>query len=210
MSEVVLKELQDGVATLTLNRPERLNAWTQELERAYFDGAGRVRSLARRARDRRDRRGRGFCAGADMQELQTLGEHGVERRAGRAGAHPADIPADRAQADHRGDQRPMRGHRAGAGADVRSALRRRGREADDRVRSPRPGRRARHLLGASSPGRSGARAGPAPVRARRARARSRGDGSGQHGDGGARRCSSRRSPTRATWPSTARRRAWRR
>ncbi len=36
MSEVVLIEVEDGVAMLTLNRPERLNAWTQELEHAYF------------------------------------------------------------------------------------------------------------------------------------------------------------------------------
>lgn len=77
MSEVVLKELQDGVATLTLNRPERLNAWTQELERAYFTALGEcaaspdVRVIVVTGA------GRGFCAGADMQELQTLGEHGV-------------------------------------------------------------------------------------------------------------------------------------
>ena len=36
MSEVVQCEIKDGVALLTLNRPERLNAWTGEMERAYF------------------------------------------------------------------------------------------------------------------------------------------------------------------------------
>ncbi|HTA37203.1 MAG TPA: enoyl-CoA hydratase [Solirubrobacteraceae bacterium] len=84
MSEVVLKSVQDGVAVLTLNRPERLNAWTQELERAYFGLLGEC------ATDEQVRvivvtgAGRGFCAGADMQELQTLGEDGVseEQRSG--------------------------------------------------------------------------------------------------------------------------------
>lgn len=77
MSEVVLKQVQDGVATLTLNRPERLNAWTQQLERDYFAALAECAA-------REDVRvivvtgaGRGFCAGADMQELQTLGESGV-------------------------------------------------------------------------------------------------------------------------------------
>ena len=36
MSEVVLLTVDDGVAVLTLNRPERLNAWTAEMERTYF------------------------------------------------------------------------------------------------------------------------------------------------------------------------------
>jgi enoyl-CoA hydratase/carnithine racemase len=77
MADVVLKDVQDGVAVLTLNRPERLNAWTQELERLYFA------LLEECAQDERVRvivvtgAGRGFCAGADMQELQALGEDGA-------------------------------------------------------------------------------------------------------------------------------------
>jgi enoyl-CoA hydratase/carnithine racemase len=77
VSEVVLKTVQDGVAVLTLNRPDRLNAWTQEMERVYFG------MLAQCAASEEVRvvvvtgAGRGFCAGADMQELQSLGEDGA-------------------------------------------------------------------------------------------------------------------------------------
>jgi enoyl-CoA hydratase/carnithine racemase len=96
VSDVVLKEVQDGVAVLTLNRPERLNAWTQELERDYFA------ALAECAASQQVRvivvtgAGRGFCAGADMQELQTLGEEGVseEQRNGArtAQTYPLTVP----------------------------------------------------------------------------------------------------------------------
>jgi enoyl-CoA hydratase/carnithine racemase len=74
MSEVVQMQIEDGVALLTLNRPERLNAWTQEMEHVYFGLLGRC------AEDERVRAivvtgaGRGFCAGADMQQLQALGQ----------------------------------------------------------------------------------------------------------------------------------------
>jgi enoyl-CoA hydratase/carnithine racemase len=74
MSEVVEYELQEGVALLTLNRPERLNAWTGEMEQAYFDkleecgSSEEVRVIVVTGA------GRGFCAGADMQELQALGD----------------------------------------------------------------------------------------------------------------------------------------
>lgn len=74
MSEVVQKQVKDGVALLTLNRPDRLNAWTAELERVYF-------ALLEECGQAQDVRaivvtgaGRGFCAGADMQELQALGD----------------------------------------------------------------------------------------------------------------------------------------
>jgi enoyl-CoA hydratase/carnithine racemase len=76
MGEVVLKEVQDGVALLTLNRPDRLNAWTSEMEELYFDaleecaGSTQVRAIVVTGA------GRGFSAGADMQHLQSLGEDG--------------------------------------------------------------------------------------------------------------------------------------
>jgi enoyl-CoA hydratase/carnithine racemase len=76
MGEVVERQVQDGVALLTLNRPDRLNAWTDEMERVYFDmleecgSAPEVRAIVVTGA------GRGFCAGADMQALQQLGDAG--------------------------------------------------------------------------------------------------------------------------------------
>jgi enoyl-CoA hydratase/carnithine racemase len=73
-SDVVQMQVQDGVAVLTLNRPDRLNAWTAEMERAYFTmlqecaNAPEVRVIVVTGA------GRGFCAGADMQALQAIGE----------------------------------------------------------------------------------------------------------------------------------------
>jgi enoyl-CoA hydratase/carnithine racemase len=96
MSEVVLKDVQDGVALLTLNRPERLNAWTQELERDYFAALGECAASQQVRVVVVTGAGRGFCAGADMQELQTLGEEGVseEQRNGArtAQTYPLTVP----------------------------------------------------------------------------------------------------------------------
>jgi len=97
MSEVVLKDVHDGVALLTLNRPERLNAWTAEMEHAYFAmleecaGDEEVRVIVVTGA------GRGFCAGADMHELQAIGDGGVSDRAHengdrRAQTYPLSIP----------------------------------------------------------------------------------------------------------------------
>ncbi|MQA96991.1 MAG: enoyl-CoA hydratase [Streptosporangiales bacterium] len=76
--ELVLSEPRDGVLVLTFNRPDRLNAWTEELGRRYYD-------LLEEAEADPDVRvvvvtgaGRGFCAGADFERLQGLagGERG--------------------------------------------------------------------------------------------------------------------------------------
>jgi enoyl-CoA hydratase/carnithine racemase len=64
--EQILYEVQEGVLTITLNRPERLNAWTPTmgnelmgaLDRADADDQVRVVIVTGA--------GRGFCAGADL------------------------------------------------------------------------------------------------------------------------------------------------
>lgn len=65
----VLYSVHDGVATLTLNRPERLNAWTPDMEEAYFDRLeqadddGDVRVIVVTGS------GQGFCPGMDSSVL---------------------------------------------------------------------------------------------------------------------------------------------
>ncbi len=96
MSEVVQKQFEDGVAIVTLNRPDRLNAWTVEMEQAYFAAlddcaaSPEVRVIVVTGA------GRGFCAGADMKDLQAIGagEIDTEVRAGdrRLQSHPLSIP----------------------------------------------------------------------------------------------------------------------
>jgi enoyl-CoA hydratase/carnithine racemase len=79
MTDVVLMTVDQGVALITLNRPDRLNAWVPEMQLAYFD-------LLDQCASREDVRaivitgaGRGFCAGADMQSLQGLARGNGER-----------------------------------------------------------------------------------------------------------------------------------
>jgi enoyl-CoA hydratase/carnithine racemase len=97
MSETVLFEVADDVALLTLNRPDRLNAWVPEMQTRYFD-------LLEECAARADVRtivltgaGRGFCAGADMQSLEQLagggnGDGAVGEHDPRPVTFPLSIP----------------------------------------------------------------------------------------------------------------------
>src|SRR2546423_12848261 len=64
--EQITTEVADGVLTITLNRPERLNAWTatmgSELREGFdqADADDEVRAIIVTGA------GRGFCAGADL------------------------------------------------------------------------------------------------------------------------------------------------
>lgn len=78
--EDILYRVEDGVAVVTLNRPDKLNAWRGEMERD-------VRAAMREANDDEAVRviiltgaGKGFCAGADMNMLQGIQSSGQNAR----------------------------------------------------------------------------------------------------------------------------------
>ena len=78
MSDVVLYDKRGKVALITLNRPERLNAWTAELGTAYWNALDEATNDADVHAIVVTGAGRGFCAGADMDLLQGIGS-GDER-----------------------------------------------------------------------------------------------------------------------------------
>src|SRR5690606_24475846 len=82
--EDLLYEVKGRVAVLTLNRPDRLNAWTGAMERSV------KRAMAAAVADDNVRvivltgAGRGFCAGADMGLLQQIEARKGEERPGES------------------------------------------------------------------------------------------------------------------------------
>ena len=100
-NQETLYQVAGRVATITLNRPDKLNAWTAIME-------GEVRAAMEEAEQDTNVRvivltgaGRGFCAGADMSLLNTVAVKGLDE-------------ARRAQAVE-----PVSGSRQGARADFR-------------------------------------------------------------------------------------------
>ena len=168
-TDLVLAELRGAVLVLTLNRPERLNTWTDALEDATTSGSTRPRTTPRSARSssraparvlRRRRHGRPRARGHRR------------RRRGRIAARPpaaTDLPLT--------VRKPLvaaiNGAAAGlglvGGAVLRHPLRDAAGEAHDGVRAPRPRGRVRPRLAAAPADRDQPRAGPPAVRPHRAR-----------------------------------------
>jgi len=75
-----LYNVANRVATITLNRPDKLNAWTTLMEsevRSHMENAEQddeVRVIVLTGA------GRGFCAGADMSLLSAVAERGLDDR----------------------------------------------------------------------------------------------------------------------------------
>ena len=79
-NQETLYNVADRVATITLNRPDKLNAWTatmeQEVRAAMYDAERdpNVRVIVLTGA------GRGFCAGADMSLLGAIAQQGLGDR----------------------------------------------------------------------------------------------------------------------------------
>ena len=79
-TQETLYNVANRVATITLNRPDKLNAWTALMEsevRSHMENAEQddeVRVIVLTGA------GRGFCAGADMSLLSAVAERGLDTR----------------------------------------------------------------------------------------------------------------------------------
>jgi enoyl-CoA hydratase/carnithine racemase len=74
----LLYAVRDGVATITLNRPAKLNAWTGVMEAELREAMAAAEADAEVRVIVLTGAGRGFCAGADMSLLGSLAAGGSE------------------------------------------------------------------------------------------------------------------------------------
>ena len=93
VDKLVLTDIKDGVALVSFNRPERMNAWTPAMGTRYFDV---LDELARDAAVKAivvTGAGRAFCAGADGSGLGGLASEGkiTQAREPRPYWHPMRI-----------------------------------------------------------------------------------------------------------------------
>ena len=81
--EVLLEALEDGVLTLTMNRPDRLNALNAEMVARLHDALTRAAEDAEVGVVVLTGAGRAFCAGGDVKAMATGAERAetLERRA---------------------------------------------------------------------------------------------------------------------------------
>jgi len=92
--DTILAETRDDVGLLTLNRPERLNAWTPHMASELADAIERWNADRAVGAIVLTGAGRGFCAGADMQDTfqkRIGGEDPGANTAGGDGGMPAGL-----------------------------------------------------------------------------------------------------------------------
>ncbi len=100
-NQETLYNVAGQVATITLNRPDKLNAWTAIME-------GEVRLAIEEAEKDENVRvivltgaGRGFCAGADMSLLSTVADKGLDEARRVQAVQPVSGSREGVRADFR-------------------------------------------------------------------------------------------------------------
>jgi enoyl-CoA hydratase/carnithine racemase len=90
--EEILYQVEDPVATITLNRPSVLNAWTDRMGFEVRHAIGQAEADPRVVGIVLTGAGRGFCAGADMKRLSAISSG--DRRVEAPGDDLASDPGD--------------------------------------------------------------------------------------------------------------------
>lgn len=86
----ILYDVDDDLAVITLNRPERLNAWTYPMMGELFRAVAAANADPRIGAIVLTGAGRGFCAGADVQAVFKAQADGADTKTARA-----EAPAER-------------------------------------------------------------------------------------------------------------------
>lgn len=81
MPNTILVDTQNSITTITLNRPERLNAWTDEMSNELYDTISACNSDDNVGAIVITGAGRGFCAGADIKDNFQARMDGKQRTA---------------------------------------------------------------------------------------------------------------------------------
>jgi enoyl-CoA hydratase/carnithine racemase len=96
MYEEILYEVKDPVATITLNRPAQLNAWTDRMAAELKHAMARAEADPQVVVIVVTGAGRGFCAGADLKRLHAIS---VGNRSSLVAPELAADPGDPAVGD---------------------------------------------------------------------------------------------------------------
>lgn len=98
-TQQTLYTVANRVATITLNRPDKLNAWTAVMEgevRSHIEDAerdGGVRVIVLTGA------GRGFCAGADISLLSAVAKSGLDEQVSEQASPAQGVPREGASGD---------------------------------------------------------------------------------------------------------------
>ena len=104
MYREILYDVADPVATITLNRPDRLNAWTGRMTDEIRHAVAQAEEDTSVVGIVITGAGRGFCAGADIKGLEDISEGRRTDAGSDLRADPGDASQRRAKKNRRADR----------------------------------------------------------------------------------------------------------